>query len=281
MITLSGILANAYTNQSLLTETTIDARAATFLGSTTNLYPVNLGGDVGVCVLGGAVLGAYDRTASWSTMHAANNAAVAFKNALLTVDGLRVDNVTDGVRPRAGGTFTVRNVWMTYVRDDCIENDHLQDGLVEDSLFDGCYSAFSARPSPSIIAGGYDGSQKLWTIRNSLVRLEPMPGPDGPTTDGLGTNGFFKWHNWDTPLTSLSPKLALHGNVFLAERAPVSGASQLGIPPGQLAACSGNVIVWLGPGDFPAPLPADCFTVTKDRAVWDAAVAAWHTRHAP
>ncbi len=281
MITLSGILDSSYANASLLADTTIDARTATFLGSTTNSYPVTLGGDTGVCVLGGAVLGTYDRSWTWDQMHTQNNAAVTFSNALLTVDGTRIDDVTDGIRPRAGGTFVVRNVWMTYVRDDCIENDHLQDGLVEDSLFDGCYSAFSARPSAAIIASGYDGSSKLWTIRDSLVRLEPMPGPDGPTADGLGTGAFFKWHNWDNPTTSLSPKLALHGNVFLAERTGVPGDSRMGIPPGQLASCSNNVMVWLGPGDFPAPLPADCFTVTKDPAVWDAAVAAWHARHVP
>ena len=34
----------------------------------------------------------------------------------------------------------------------------------------------------------------------------------------------------------------------------------------------------LGPGNYPAPLPT-CFTVTKDRSVWDAAVADWKRRH--
>ena len=279
LVTLTGTLSGAYNSQSLAAGTRIDARAATFLASPTNLYPISLGGAGGCCLLGGTVLGQYDRTWTWSQMHGINNAGIAFLNGDFTIDGLRVDDVEDGIRPRQGGGFTVRNAWLSYVRDDCVENDHLQDGLIDDSLLDGCYVAFSARPSPSIISSGYDGRNKLWTIRNTLVRLEPMPGPDGPTPDGLGHGGFFKWHLWGDPVNSLSPKLALHDNVFLAERVGVVGADRMGIPPGELLECSNNVMVWLGPGDFPAPLPAECFTVTTDRAVWDNAVADWVARH--
>ena len=223
-------------------------------------------------------MGQYDRTWTWAAMHAQNNAAVAFDDAQLTVDGLRVDDVTDGIRPQNGGNFTVRNVHMSYVRDDCIENDHLHSGLVDDSLFDGCYSAFSARPSPVIVANGANGNGNLWRIQNSLVRLQPMPGPDGPSADGYGHGNFFKWDGWSDPTGSVSPKLALHDDVFMAERVGTSGAARMGIPPGRLLSCSNNVMVWLGPGDYPAPLPS-CFTVTKDRSVWDNAVADWIRRH--
>jgi hypothetical protein len=167
---------------------------------------------------------------------------------------------------------------MSHIRDDCIENDHLQDGLIDDSLFDGCYVAFSARPSAEKIANGRNGSAHVWRIQNSLVRLEAMVGPPEGSVDGLGHGGFFKWHRWDEPEQSFSPTLALHGNVFMAERVGQVGAERMGIPPGRLASCSNNVMVWLGAGDYPAPLPA-CFTVTKDRAVWDAAVADWKRRH--
>src|SRR6185295_4567023 len=101
---------------------------------------------------------------------------------------------------------------------------------------------------------------------------------DGGSLDGYGHAGFFKWHGWDDPATSLSPKLALHNNVFMAERVGTAGASRMGIPPGRLVSCSNNVMVWLGPGDYPAPLPA-YFTVTNDRSVWDNAVAAWTASH--
>jgi hypothetical protein len=211
-------------------------------------------------------------------MHNLNNAAIAFTNADFTVDGLRVDNVTDAIRPRSGGNFVVRNTWVSYARDDCLENDHLQGGLVDDSLFDGCYEAFSARPSPAIIASGYDGRGEVLTVRNSLIRLQPMPGPRGGSADNLGTAGFFKWHNWDLPENSLSPDLALYDNVFMAERVGQLTDDRMGIPPGHLQGCANNVMVWLGPGPYPAALP-DCFTVTTDRGVWDAAVANWIARH--
>jgi hypothetical protein len=225
------------------------------------------------------VLGRYDRTWDWDRMHDLNNAGIAFENARFTVDGIRIDNVTDGIRPRPGDGFVIKNVWLSFIRDDCVENDHLQGGLVADSLLDGCYVAFSARPSPAKLRSGFDGSAKVWTIRDSLVRLEPMPGPRGGTAADRGHGGFFKWHRWKEPERSLSPKLALHGNVFMVETTGQEGGKRLGVPPDKLASCSNNTMVWLGPGEFPGKLPADCFKVTTDRRVWDDAVAAWRARH--
>ena len=55
-------------------------------------------------------------------------------------------------------------------------------------------------------------------------------------------------------------------------------------PPGKLAACENNIMVWLGAGPFPEPLPTTfngkpCFTVTTDKRVWDNAVAQWKATH--
>jgi hypothetical protein len=277
-ITLRGVLLDAYQNDDLAPGTKIDARAATVLAFPDNAHPINLEGGSGSCFSGGTVLGQYDRTLSWEQMHDVfHNAGIAFTNASFTVDGLRVDNVTDGLRPRNGGNFTVRNTWLSYIRDDCLENDHLHGGLIEDSLFDGCYVGISTRPSDANIAAGFNGSDKVLTIRNTLVRLEPMPGPPGGSPTELGHGGFFKWHLWNSPEQSLSPKLALYDNVFMAEQAR-AGEDRMGTPPGQVLDCANNVMVWLGPGAFPDPLPA-CFTVTTDRSVWDTAVADWHARH--
>jgi len=269
LVTLSGTRSTPYTNDSLAPDTRIDARTATFLASPTDLYPLNLGGAAPVCVAGGQVRGQYDRSATWSSMHDQNNAGVRFENDRVTVDGVRVDDVTDGIRP-VGGSFTIRQAWLSYVRDDCVENDHLQGGLVEDALFDGCYVAVSERPSPEILAGGANGRRDLLTIRDSLIHLQPMPGPEGGSASELGNGQFFKWHD-------LATALALHDNVFMAEQVGQNGAGTMAIPE-SLVSCANNVMVWLGPGAYPAPLPA-CFTVTKSRSVWDAAVAAWKQRH--
>jgi len=52
-LTLSGTFVDSYYNASLAAGTRIDARGATFLGSDTNSYPLNLGGGPGVVLAGG------------------------------------------------------------------------------------------------------------------------------------------------------------------------------------------------------------------------------------
>ena len=46
----------------------------------------------------------------------------------------------------------------------------------------------------------------------------------------------------------------------------------------KLRTCSGNVMVWLGEGPYPGTLPP-CFTLTRDKSVWDDAVAKWKAAH--
>ncbi len=282
-IVLAGTHTTDYYTRSLAPGTAIDARAATFVHCSQpdptapcalNVYPVNLGpvdGENG-CWAGGVVTGENRLDASWTAMHDPNNAGFIFENRHFTVDGLRMHNVGDGIRPRGGAAdFVIRNVWLSYVRDDCVENDNMNTGLVDDSLFDGCFVGFSARHSDTSV----EGPDNVWTIQNSLVRLEPMPGP--PEGGEIGHKGFFKWVSWGDP-NSRSPKLALYNNVFMAEMQGQIDAERMGIPPGKLVDCANNVMVWLGPGAYPASLP-DCFTVTTDRRVWDGAVTAWIRRH--
>ena len=263
---MTGTLADRFARLALADGSRVDARAATFLASPANLYPFRLGGGAGVCVSGGTVSGQYDRSLGWQAMHDMNNAGVVLDGPDITLENVRVDDVEDGIRPQSG-PFTVRGAWLSYVRDDCVEDDHLAGGLIDDSLFDGCYVGVSERPSPG---SGLDGRAGLLTVQHSLIRLEAMPGPRGGLPTDLGHGVFFKWD----PMAS---GLALHDDVFLAERVSQSGGGAMAMPDA-LGACSNNVMVWLGPGDYPAPLPA-CFTVTTDRGVWDRAVADWKARH--
>jgi hypothetical protein len=269
LVTLSGTPAKTYKNRSLAPGTRIDARKATFLSSSSNRYPLALGGGADVCLAGGKVQGNYDRELSWETMHKTNNAGVAFKSPA-TVEGIRIDNVTDGIRPEGKGPFTIRRTWLSYIRDDCVENDHLQGGVIEDSLFDGCYVAISERPTKAILRHGVDGRDDLLTIRGSLLRLQPMPGPRHGGASERGNGVFFKWNK-------LATKLALYDNVFMAETVAQDGTKHMRIPE-RLVGCANNTMVWLGPGEYPAPLP-DCFKVTKERSTWDKAVRDWRQRH--
>ena len=70
---------------------------------------------------------------------------------------------------------------------------------------------------------------------------------------------------------------------MLVARPMLVGSPALAADCGDATCCStdascDDVMVWLGPGPYPAPLP-DCVRVTRDRGVWDDAVADLKRRH--
>jgi len=214
-----------------------------------------------VCLSGGTFIGTWPPDTSWSKMH--GTAAVIVDAPRATVEDITVHGYGDSIRlEQQAGHFVVRRVNLSFSRDDCIENDWLLSGTVTGSLLDGCYNAFSARSYQDVP----DGDNHVWTIRSSLVRLEPMPRTYHDEKPIPGTAGFFKWDEH-------GPRLVLEDSVFRADQA--AGPVGLGIPKDKLKSCSGNTMVWLGKGRYPGHLPS-CFKLTRDKAVWDKAVATWH-----
>ena len=244
--------------------TTVDARAAVWVRKN---YPVSLSGRPYACVSGGRYLGTWSPRTSWSYMHGI--AAIRSTNYAPVVEGVRVYNYGDGIQFSLGAqNWRVRRVSLSYLRDDCIQNDWSYSGVVEDSLLNGCYNAFSSRGYDSQ-RGGRNGSNDTVTILNSLVRLKPMLSVYKNRGPVPGHAGFFKW-------SSTGPKLVIRDSIFRADqRASTVG---LGIPAGKLVDCSNNTMVWLGSGPYPDPLPS-CFRITRDKAVWDDAVRAWRLAH--
>ena len=114
-----------------------------------------------------------------------------------------------------------------------------------------------------------DGRGNTWIVRDSLIRLQPMPTVYKGEAPGHGK--FFKWDK-----EGLGPRLDLHNNIFRVDQPPNGG--DLGVPEEYLGSCSNNIVVWLGEGEYPDPLPS-CFTVTTDKSVWDAAVSVWKANH--
>jgi hypothetical protein len=232
-VVIDGPQTAQYKNLEVPAHTTFDASTASWAGVSD--YPIRLSGGAGVCWHGGEISGSYPDTDSWDRMHDTAAFTVTLPEFIGT--GIRVHNYGDGVNiVDHAEDFTFRELHLTYIRDDCIENDRLHSGLVEDSLLDGCYTALSARPNPNDSES--DGDGDLWTIRRSLIRLQPMP--TVYKGDAPGHGRFFKWDN-----DGRGPSLELHDNVFRADQ-----------------------------GEFPTSLPG-CFTITTDRTVWDDAVAAW------
>jgi hypothetical protein len=191
------------------------------------------------------------------------------------IENIRVHNYGDGISVHGANSshWTIRGSHFSFLRDDCIENDFMNSGLVEDSFYDGCYTGYSTRAFGRLPPR--NGSENLVTIRNTLMRLQPMPTVYSGTAPGHAR--FFKLDR-----AGLSPRLALHDNIFRVDQFPTRGKPRDGmffIPPSdKLASCSNNIMVWLAPGDFPEPLPS-CYRLTRDKAVWDTAVAKWLVAH--
>ena len=253
----------------LTTATAVDARTASWVQ--VDDWPVSITGTAPLCWYGGSIIGTYPDTTLWTTFHSTGAFNVANPDSI--VERVRIHDYGDGIRLREGAShWTVRGADESYLHDDCLENDRLYTGTIADSLFDGCYVAFSARPSSSDTTS--DGRTHTVTLDHNLVRLQPMPTTyKGPAP---GTGGFFKWDD-----TGRSPALSLHDNVFRADQLPNHGS--LGLPDGYAVSCSGNTIVWLGAGAVPeaASWRAKCpdTRIVTDRAVWDAAVTAWRAAH--
>ncbi|MBK5289673.1 MAG: hypothetical protein JJE46_14520 [Acidimicrobiia bacterium] len=260
---VGGLQTGRFT-QDLQADEAVDAQTAMWLDA--DNWPISFAGGSNSCWWGGRVFGTYSQYTPWSTFH--HTGGLNFENDHLTIVGLRVHNYGDGIRAREGASdFTISGVHLSFMHDDCVENDQLYSGVVEDSLLDGCYVGFSARPSKG---DQVDGHTNTYTIRNNLVRLQATPTVYKGRAPGHG--GFFKWDE----NAKTSPKLVVRDNVFRVDSRP--NHQTLGLPAGYDVRCSDNVVVWLGKGRYPDKLPK-CFTVTRDRRVWDRAVAQWRAAH--
>lgn len=279
-----------------------DARSAEFLN-----YQVKWGmiaiisdpGDTGVCWVGGYVHTNKPWDNSWGDHKdlsgpTRNSAAISLNGTDITVSGLHYFNVHDGVRTSDANNWVVEHNWGEYVRDDCIENDHLRSGRVFDSLFDGCVSGISTRPSASDFMS--EGSGNLVEIDRVLLRLQAMPFPyKWQTKSGVidsegnpyigsgmpfGHGNFFKLAS-----VNINPHFSIKNSTFLATHLTLP--SKLDFPPESLIdECQNNTIIWLGPGPFPGQLPLEKFpgcveivTGQEGRDLWAGLVADWHARH--
>jgi len=254
-----------------------------------------------MCWAGGFVRSDKPWDASWADHKdldgpTRNSAALSNDAVGMVVTGLHFFNVHDGVRTTNAFSWVVQDVWGEYVRDDCIENDHMRSGRVHDALFDGCYTGISTRPSEADTES--DGAGQVVELDSVLLRMQPMPYPyewqeksgvidvDGrPYRDNgipYGHGNIFKLDN-DRP--DRNPHFRLTNSVFLVTHATT--ARKLDFPPEPLLdACEGNTVIWLGEGAYPGKLPTskfpDCITLlTGDQGTdfWAQKVRDWHDRH--
>jgi hypothetical protein len=172
---LRGLRSTAYPYQTLYPLTFGTARSGRSVGRPA----------AEVCVVGGTVLGQQPRTLTWQQIkerYDGDGLRIDGRGWYI-VDGLRVDNVEDGLAPFGDG-FLGRNLYFTFIRDDCIENDAVAGGHVVDSLFDGCFMGLSERP-PEDFTPSRPPAEETFTMDGVLLRRWPMgncsSGPSGPT----------------------------------------------------------------------------------------------------
>jgi hypothetical protein len=269
-ITFTGVHTTEYHNPNL-TNTKVDASTAQFMTGT--LYPVRVGG-TNLCWHGGEYIGQWPPSTPWTQMITEFTILVD-SGANVTVEDLWIFDEGNAISLQQNvSNYTVRSVYYPYGRDGCVENDYRLSGTIDDVYME-CYS-------PIADAGGFQvsGSNHLVTLKNSLVHLQPMDAVFKGSVPG--TVGIFEW---GTPSDTASPNVALYNNVFRVDQNSVE--PYLAPPPGKLVDCSNNVMIWLGAGPFPEPLPLTfngrpCYTFMTGQAgldYWNAAVAQWRADH--
>lgn len=262
--------------------TVVDATGAQFLLPTTSHIVVHVAGGAGICWSGGEALGAFPPNATWNTIHETYGMVAGYTNRF-DAPAYTVENFTSfaygkGVSLDAGGDrdWTVRNLHVVYGRDDCIENDWYNTGLIDSAFFDGCYDVMSSLEDRGQTVP--DGRANVVTIQNSLLRLQVMDGIYEVREAAPRHEGFWKWS------VTRGPQLALAHNVFFADDSSIGSNHAdmyMAPPPGRLKDCTDNVMIWEGNGPFPEPLPG-CFTLAtgaRGLQLWDSVVALWKARH--
>ncbi|HZD11448.1 MAG TPA: hypothetical protein VE553_08910, partial [Candidatus Binatia bacterium] len=241
---------------------------------------INLNGQDDVVVRGGTVMRHDDPNTDWRQSYKPADDYIHSSglhldrgNGSVTIDGLRLHNTHDGIviasRVSDVKYVTIHDAYFTHIRDDAIENDGMKNVVVEDCLFDGVFVGFSAvNPGSTSQPGNVD---PVVTIRNTIVRMENMPGdPTRSTTeDGWGHGRLFKW--WD----SRAPELVLENNIFVVEDRDAWDNSV----NKKIVHAENNTIIWMGQGEFQGDLPAGFKLIEGDDRAFRAARDAWLEGH--
>ena len=244
--------------------------------------------DMPMCFSGGVIVGTQPPNATWGeTKREGGGYAITINGQGSVVERVRIHNHHDALVPYRSDGFVFRDSWVSYNRDDCIENDGHAEGTIQGNLFDGCYVFYSGinGVSNGAVGAGADGELR---IVGNLIKMQNMPGPSSKKnplgnrlTSGYGS--FFKGFRRDDRV----PKIVMRNNV-LAFEVPSGNRklhTDLGGPNTDIVDCENNTILWFGSGSFPDSLPygqEDCFTVitgSEAQERWDALRQQWIDAH--
>ncbi len=271
-----------------------------------------------ICVLGGQFFNPNPWDTSWEEAYDTlglgkgfrlgtnrNNSIIEIEGKNPVISGSHWVNIHDGPRFNgATGFWRLEHSWGEYTRDDCLENDKIESGIIYDSLFDGCFSGYSNRASSTDSQS--NGKDNTVEFNKVLLRMELMPGPHKQCDKShyyfgvdktpfkaskhggcdinkniYGTGNLFKLDDIDR-----NPSFSFVDSVFLI---PVKqfkdGLSDF---PNEknIIRCENVTVIYLGEGDYPGYLQSkkfpNCIKILKGdegRAYWAKIVKDWHIRH--
>lgn len=235
-----------------------------------NRYPIQLRDSPGATFRAGLFAGEVPQSSDWESTYC-NSAALALRDAPGTViEDLRMRRVWDAVRvAESSAGFRISGIWLSDVRDDCVENDQLQGGEISDSLFDGCFSGISMRPpedAERTAAGG------PLIVRGLLMRLQSYP-YKGKLKQGVP----FK-------VDEDAPRIDIRDSVIAMDNPESVSKSRLGVGWSRLGACRNNLLLWMADTPWPRGFrrPPGCFRLISGgeaRAKWQALRQNWIDCH--
>jgi Ca2+-binding RTX toxin-like protein len=136
-------------------------------GSTTNLYPFRVeDNDPYVRIIGGTINGQVSQTSDRKSIYVNSAGVMVEDTPQAIIDDWRITRAWDAIRVVGNSNgFTIEDVWVSDVRDDAVENDHMLGGTIRDSLFDGVFAGIST-------AGDRDGSGRTITLDDVLMKMK-------------------------------------------------------------------------------------------------------------
>ena len=254
-------------------DTTFDARRSIWRPDL-RTYPIGIDtNSARICWYDGAVYGSIPLGMTWEEAHAYNQPCIRIvARESIVLDGIRCDNTGEGFRPRETSigaqnvTMTVRNTYFSRIRDDCLENDDVIGGLLQDNLWNGCNTGISEQPTGASFS--QPAGERL-VLDRMLMGLWITP-----HEEGLGENSLFKW-------STSANKLVIRCSIFKVDTVSLNHAKSMEVPATiDDSACPDRptTIVWLGGGPYPGDLPSG-IRVTSNIGVWTRAVSAWKCAH--
>ncbi len=235
-----------------------------------NRYPFKVYDPDLTWIVGGIINGEVPQESDWKPTYC-NSAAVIFKRAASsTVDGLRITSAWDALRADSSSPdLTVRNNWISNVRDDVVENDYFLSVTFEDNLVDGAFQGISVHSGGDILT---DTGETVYVYGN-VIRIREYLYKGSQQYGALFKN------------EASSPASIIRNTVVAVDYNGGSTWSKYWERSwSKIEDCSNNLFLWLSdqPISSSVPLPPPCFKVLtgeEARAEWVRSKKNWIDCH--